>query len=258
MKKIKKQNKFVAPNNEIINASFTIINQLIKVASTLIGLVAIAYIIGYFRLTSYYNCFNAKWILNNISPLNFLSVSIFSISVISIFLLLGITDVAEGLRIKSLNIYLWISIVFTILISIISDITKHKIDLKITIGLLYIASLQWAIASGIMINIITQLVRLNKFKWSSNLVFSLLFAISYGFYFSPISIGKSEGYRDSNFAQSKLPQIKIKDDKNINWRLLYSKDELFYLVDLDTTIIDIPEIKVVNYTEISFIKGIKR
>ena len=256
--KQQKQNKNLQRNDEIIGSSFTVINQLLKVASTLIGLVTVVYIIGYFRLTSYYNCFNSKWIINNISPLDFISASIFSISVISIILLLGITDVAEGLSIKSLYNFLKISILLTILISIISEITKGKIDFKITIGLLYIASFLWAIASGIMITIITQLVRLQKFKWSSNLVFSLLFAIAYGLYFSPRSIGKSEGYRDSNLKHSKLPYIRLINDENINWRLLYARYDLLYLVKLDSVYSEMPAIKIVNYTEINSIRGNKQ
>lgn len=254
MSKQKKQNKNISSNDEIVRSSFTIINQLLKVAITLIGLVPIAYVIGYFRLLSYYACFNSKWIVNNLSPTEYLSASIFSISFIVIFIFFGITDVAEGLSIKSLYNYLKLSILFTILISIISDITKNRIDFKITVGLLHIASIQWAIASGIMFNIITQLVRLQKFKWSSNLIFALLFAIAYGFYFSPRSIGKSEGYRDSNFKHSKLPWIKLANNDKIGWRLLYSKDDLFYLVKLDSIKSEIPVIKIVNYTEIKFIK----
>ncbi len=244
-------------DKDVINTFSLVFNQILKVVSSLISIFAVSYIIGYFRLNAYYECFDAKWIISNLSVLDFISASIFTTSIFIIFLILSLTDIAEGKSLKGFYYFLLITISITIIISLFVEIYLRKNNIQWSINLLYIAASQWAISASIMLNIIIQLLKREKFEWNSNLVLSLMFVIIYGFYSSPNALGKSEGYRDSNYSISELPIVYLDEDKKSNWRLLHSKSELFYLVKIDSIDSNSPVLKIVKHNSINFIKGIE-
>jgi hypothetical protein len=67
------------------------------------------------------------------------------------------------------------------------------------------------------------------------------------------SKGKTEANKDLNMEHSTLSKIKLKFDGRQYLRILKTKSDLFYIVDLDTTNNNPLKIEIINYKDIFYI-----
>jgi len=258
MKKL--ENKTVIEPVEIIsekgltNALDRFFKILPSMISILIGFSTFAYIIGWIHAKSYYNGFNASWIVSELSNFEILTFSWLSLSQLIFFIYLGITDLMVNKNrykttffILNYGPYLIIVLYATDLLLDYTQLTTLK---NIVGGFLHILFTLFTAASFELLLINLQ----NKdFKWELMNIYIIYGIVVFGFYFLPTKIGSDESWRDKDINKSKLSKICIYEDDRNNLRLLKSSGELFYIVALDSNKA-MPKIKVVDYKQIKTIE----
>src|SRR5699024_7314777 len=86
-------------SKNVIGAYSKVLKFIPKIASGLLSLGFLGYMVGWLRARSYFNQFEAVWILDNITPLHLINLSVFPILAILICLIITMTDIVERFEI---------------------------------------------------------------------------------------------------------------------------------------------------------------
>ena len=242
-----------------LGIAIKIFGKLTNVVSVIISFSAFAYIIGWFQAKAYFSVFNASWLLSQMDSLELLKFSWLPLLALVYLFWLGIDDLAATQDQKPnkrqerafwiVNYGRWIVAVLMIL-TILTDIYGYtKISEIITIlticAFLLLASSAF---EGIIIYI-----REKTFKWDRVDATLIFIIIAVGFYFLPSKIGSIQGRMDLDFERSSLPVVKIKEDANKNYRLLFNKDDKYFIFSMSKNDSVNPKISIINSAMVEYI-----
>lgn len=218
-------------DEDIVSAYGRIIGALPKLASGALGLVIIAYLVGWLRAESYYSAFGARWVTRELTPIELLSFSLWPLVFLVIGLVLTMTDIAERLIGKSLRqveSFLLGLVIFSQTIAMGLSWSGYKIMAA------YFALASLFNSSSLLMLTFGKIVlglHSNRFKWHSSLVWILFWAcLSYGA--NCMILGSIEGDRDNDPAHSELPAVMLRDTVVGDWRLLRSSDQTMYVANI--------------------------
>jgi|AntDeeMinimDraft_5_1070356.scaffolds.fasta_scaffold18837_2 type III secretory pathway component EscS len=221
-------------DKKVIGAYSKVLKSVPKIASGLLSLVFIGYLVGWIRARAYFLEFGAEWILSDLSLSYLLSLSVWPILAILISLILTMTDIAERLVGQNLQKAIKFLVIGFLLLHFGSMALEYYQNYESSIFIAY-AKVFYS-ASILMIIFGEKIIQLREdnYKWSSQKIWELaLWTVL--FLLSCNSLGNAEGYRDANSKVSGLPNVIVStSEKQDNWRLLYSKNNNLYITELNS------------------------
>lgn len=204
-----------------------------RIASSLVGFTIFAYVIGWLQARSYYDTFGAIWLVDELSTTTILGFSWFSLSYIAWIFYLGFTDLVENKnRYKETFFILkygWWPMILIYIVQFVFD--KYGFQV-VSIVLSSILVFIYIVFAGAAFEALILRIKDKHFKWeirSTYLVFGILF---FGFYLVPTKMGYNDALRDLKLDTTTLPKVVLEKTKSIELRLLYHKDNKYYLVEL--------------------------
>jgi hypothetical protein len=219
--------------------------------SVIVGFTSIAYIIGWIQAKSYFTEFNAEWIITELSNFDIITYSWLPLSQLLFFIYLGVTDIMESDKRYKMTFFIirfgWIIIIALGIIELLmSKFFPNWYNDIIGASFLPLLFTLYAAASFELLLINLQ----NKdFKWELMNVKIIYIIVLFGFIFIPRNMGRDEAKKDKNIQHTRLGKVYVKDDNRENLRLLKSKGQLLYVVELDSNNIS-NNIQILDYTQI--------
>ena len=208
----------------------------------LVGSATLLYVIGWVRAKAYFYVFNADWIVKELTNGILIQNSLLPIVILILtFVVLLLGFIYKIISIKSLQFIISLFFITTLLLIMYGyyNLIFEKIDEGILF--LYLSSIGSSILTSSLLGL---LILANKTINNKKTFTILIFIIIYGTLISPISIGYSQGIRDKNPELSTLPKIETFSDSHKNFRLLYHKSDLLYLVNINNTSTTINLLKI--------------
>lgn len=214
-----------------------IFNSLTKVGAGILNLSVFALIIGWIQANSYFSKFGVDWILNETTTFFLISYSWIPIVALVAFLYLGIIDIIQSKNDKGKeyqiiwNYGFWIVFILPIVTIILGYLNLNKwqmfsLLMQILFTFLY---------AGFALQYLILEIQNPNFKLNlkhSALIFAIIF---YGIYLGPMHLGDYNAKRDIDPKVSNLPYVKLKNNSSIDYRLLYSNNDKYYLINLADT-----------------------
>jgi hypothetical protein len=208
------------------------------IGSFLLGISPIIGVLGWLQAIYYFDYFSAQWITWSFDIFDFIKfgTTLSMLLVLFTFMALGGylgKDIEEG-KIKfnrNVNLFIFSFIGIFLLSFMKSFLWYSYLNRYFTIDLLEFIILLTMTANGFALIIIdsTQNFREPNFKWVLSLLVTMMFV------FLPIRTGVlwANFHLNSNnpfLTSMNLPSIKLKENTNLNYRLLYKKDNEFYII----------------------------
>jgi hypothetical protein len=250
-------NETEQPTLENLEQSFTekikiFSKHLTFLATSIVGFTALAYIIGWIYARSYYNTFNASWLVPELNSIEIISYSWKSVVGLMIGFYNGLIILMENpKRIKYLRqIFDWgtLSIVLIYLVFLILSFWKINIDNTIN-ALLQIPFLITTLAV-IFILIFPQQVNVGR---NSFLILIYCAFLLWGSFHYIDYRGKSDARIDLDIEHSTLSKVKLKFDGRQSLKIFKLKGNIFYVVDLDSSNNKSMKMQAVNSEDIDYI-----
>lgn len=218
-------------DKEVVRAYSKVIKSIQNVASALISLGFVGYILGWIRARSYFSEFGAEWIFNELSLMYLIKLSVVPILAILIFLITSLSDIARRIIIgkELVKTLVFLIVVFLMIHSFgiyLNYIQNYSSYLNISFTKVFYSALILTLVFG------KNIIALMKtgHRWSSENIWELLLWSAL-FLFSIYSLGKAEGKVDSDLETSTLPTVILDSEQSeISWRLLYSQGDNLYIV----------------------------
>lgn len=230
-----------------------ILNTLPRIASLVIGVTALGYLVGWLYAKEYFKVFGATWLLSELSTSELLSYSVIPIGFLLFFLYLATLDLEQSDWTEK-----WMSAVvkygFAILITIfvfqvVFDILNQRTLYVFGSHAFALAMYLYAVSS---FGLLVIQFRKPKFKWnllSTYLTYGILLG---GLYFAPLYLGKAKGYSDIDPSHTSLPIVQLKNiDKK--FLLLHHNKGTFYIFLADSSQ-NYPNILLIDKTLVKSIK----
>jgi hypothetical protein len=220
-----------------------------KIAGSMVAMGGVVYVMGWMCARAYYGRFGAEWLSSEMTPLAILQfgaepVLAFLVSLIFVLAQLEVDWPKNRLRVDfSIIIALWI-----VLPSLFGDLScdavvKRTAD-RLPIILAFCASLL----------VVWLAIRVREYGWKiPNLEYYALFLVFVGL---PVAMGYTLAKRDLDPTRSKLARVNVPGDNEANLRLLRTRADLCFAVDLTPTAAGtFPPVRVLNLSEVTSIRG---
>ncbi len=204
-----------------------------SLAAQLIGIVFVAYVIGWIRAETYYSAFGASWIAGQLSQAQLLN---FSKEPLIFFLIAwGVVSETVVTYEVSLNGLSKTKLILAFLFCLGFILYFVKPDdlggyFKISLSLIYLILFSLWIA--VEVNFITLLHLNDKMKRPSVLFHLIPFLCIWFLFWFPIEWGTTDALRDMNINTTTLRRVVLKGSTNVNRRLLGYDGNNFVVVTL--------------------------
>lgn len=220
---------------------------LTRAATSLLGLWAVACVLGWKRADAYYTAFGAEWIASNLSVLNFLSLSYWPVISLVTGVLFTFTDLADRYD-RGMKTVWRVTAAALILATCLAIWTDWQGDFDKS-SFTY-AVLLFLVGSVLGLRLGEQVMDLaNKdYKWGSSNVWVFFFLCAW-FLLMVSTLGGAEGKRDRDVEQTKLHIVETRSGEK--FRLLLEKDGLIYGAVLKGN--DSPRVRIIERQEVFFI-----
>jgi len=241
------EEKRLSWNRAVVAAYQNALSPLTRAATSLLGLWAVACVLGWKRADAYYTAFGAEWIASNLSVLNFLSLSYWPVISLVTGVLFTFTDLADryGRGMKTVWRVTAAALILTTCLAIWTDWQGDFDKSSFTYAVLL-----FLVGSVLGLRLGEQAMDLaNKdYKWGSSNVWMFFFLCAW-FLLMVSSLGSAEGKRDRHVEQTKLDIVETRSGEK--FRLLLEKGGLIYGAVLKDN--DSPRVRIIERQEIFFI-----
>ena len=204
-----------------LQAASLVIQRIITTASSLIGLGALAYIIGWQESSTYFSNFGAPWVTNLLSTARIMQTSAW-VAWISIFFMLScIISLAEGATHKSMRWQAIITLGIGICLTSLDAFELLTVSLKARALLMGLGAILFAISTGFTLGEVIARFKEDKFRWSAYHLYLLIFSISLAFNWSPTKMGEARAKLSMDSQSTSLPVVELTNvDSQHTWHLL--------------------------------------
>jgi hypothetical protein len=234
-------------NRKVIGAYQNALAPLARIASSLLGLWAIACVLGWKRADAYYTSFGAEWVTSKLTILTLLSLSNWPVVALVSGVLITLTDLADRYDRGMKNVW---RITYASMLAMLcmawwfnwqEDYEKSSFSYLI---LLFNVALTLGLLLGSQVLDLAE----RSFKWSSTNIWVFSFLAAW-FVLTVSSLGHAEGKRDRDVEQTTLEILETKDGGK--YRLLFEKDGLIYAALLRET--GNPRVKILDRQDVLYI-----
>lgn len=195
----------------------------------LMSSIVLLYLLGYLRTKAYFFVFDSDWLMKEIGLETYIENSILPVLVLVLMFLLCMLGYVYGMLDQNkAKILIIIAFSVTTLLLMFGYYYIIKGEFSASFSLLVISSIGAASLGAILIFVVA-LFNETISERAALLIF--IFIIVYGIVLSPISIGYAQGHRDRIEGSTKLPMLDYRGASS-NYRVLYHKNDIFYLVNL--------------------------
>lgn len=237
------------------NTTFDGIDRILgffpRIASVLLGATALAYVIGWLYAKAYFAVFGADWLLDELSANTLLGYTWTPVSAFVFLCYLTTLDLEEG---EGNNTEKGMSSVVNsgrviVVLFIILQTAFLAFDWKLIFILVsYTFACVMIFYSAASYGLLVIQLKQKDHKWnllSTYLTFGIILG---AFYLAPTNMGKANAYIDIRKTSDGLPIVKIKN-KNNTYRLLYHKNNSYYVFDPET-VYKYPIVEVMGNSQI--------
>lgn len=227
------------PKQSIFDGAKRLLCGLPKIAASVVGLSAFAYLLGWIYAQSYFSVFGAKWLSAEIPTLTIIGYSWWPVVGVLFFAYLGITDLVEienefknvedsfrfKTTLKIFNYGRWVFLAVAIA-DIVTGMFGHPILARILSFL--VVCIVIMLATSAFEILAFQLI---KPDMQINLpIVRLTYAIIFfGLYLAPNQMGHNAALQDKESEISSLSSVLLRNESTIIYRLLMSAGERFYI-----------------------------
>lgn len=245
-----------SPLPPALRATAAVARPLLAVASGIIGIGALAYLIGWRETSSYYSAFGAPWVTSLLSPTRLAQSSAWVIWITLIFAFTSIYSIAaanathHGMR--------WSAIATLAVGLVIGAIDKLQIEAISTQAralLLGLAALLFAISAGLTIAEVVARFKEDGFRWHSYYLWLFYFVVLLTFQWAPSRMGEARARLNMLSETTSLAPVDLKaPGNNTEWRLLEVLDGSAILVALGSSP-HLNQFRVVALTELQNVRS---
>lgn len=244
--------------NLIFGAIKSIFKNLMRITTGLIGLFGLAYMVGWATSKGYYSSFGAEWLAYSQSIFQTAGMSLFPLGILFIFVGIKLSDIFDKPEILENDFFWKFALPIFFIFPVMSFFINKYSSIEIVEIFSKVKNIFWVLFYGLCIlETIQDLIYFTISK-SRNIgriwVFSIYVFGSIGLYFYPYYFGKSLANYDVHPDKSKLPIIKVKEDRDgLQLRLLFKSNSHVYTAEFKK---DGPpyNIKIIPIDQIDYIE----
>ena len=242
-----------------LQAAAAVVRPLLTAASGLVGIAALAYLIGWKETSAYYSAFGAPWITSMLSPSRIAQSSAW---VIWITLLFGFTSIysiaADDATHHGMRKWGIITLSIGLAIGAFDSFEPEWLPFQIKALLLSLAAFLFAVSAGLPIAEVVARFKEDGFRWHSYYLWLFFFVIMLTFHWAPARMGEARARLNMLSETTSLPILSIKDSTNTKeWRLLEVVEGNAVLVVLGKTR-DLDEFRVVPLSELQNVRSTRK
>lgn len=204
------------------------LSRFAGVSSAIAGLALFAYVVGWVRTQAYFDAVGAPWVTDQVGVLRLVSKSAFPLAALAFFMLMMVTDVAEGLS-ERLRQRTSLAL---IVIGTVAFFSSGFVPPGWALTLGHIALLAMVVVAAEFFTTLVTILHDTEYKWDSKIVLGFAMAFLIGLFFAPKVLGDAEGRRDRHPATSTLPVVEFADSSENEWRLLAAVGDSLYVAYL--------------------------
>ena len=238
-----------------LKATSSVFDLFPKIAGSVVGFSALAYIAGWKQTTSYYSELGAPWVAAMLSPSQVMQTSVWLIYTLVIVTFVSVMQLTEGVA-TDRGLKRWSVILFLIAASLqfFPEIFDNHFSLKIQHICSLSGSFLLVISIGLTVGeLIGVLSKGEEFQWDGYTVWLLLFIVIYGFTQAPSITGTNQAKYDGSIETSDLPLVTHVGDIETGWRLSTVVGDKFLLLFPAKTKAE-RRFKIVSSTDIAEIR----
>lgn len=203
-----------------LRATNNTLGLLSKMASLIVGLTFLAYIIGWGYSSAYYDSLGAKWATSMLIPKQIIQSSVFIIFIIAMTVFYSVLGlVLKMLNGKKLRNHSFFWAILSILSCFIPLMLQNYVNAIFLATVTMFGGYFLVIAVGFFIGeLISSHAEYNN-QWGSNEVYLVCMIIIWGVVWAPNLIGKANATIDENSNYS-FPKVRLQENEIDSWRLI--------------------------------------
>lgn len=217
-----------------------------RAISSILGLWALAYLLGWKRADSYFTGLGADWLTSQLTLLELQAFSYWPVFAFAAGLLLTFADISDRPRILP-AVWIFTSVIFTVLFSLGIWFSFNNNYVSAS-TVYFILLLPLASIVGLEFGELALIQRHRDLTWTSKEVWKVCF-LGFWFLSSVAMLGSSEGKRDAQPSQTKLNIVETMDGET--FRLLLAREGHVYAVKAQDG--ESPKIAVLSNDRIRYI-----
>jgi len=242
-----------------LRATAAVARPLLAAASGLVGIAALAYLIGWKETSPYYSAFGAPWVTSLLSPSRLAQSSAWVIWITLIFAFTSIYSIAtfntthHGMRKWGI-----ITLSVGLAIGAFDAFKPEWLSMQVKALLLSLAAVLFAVSAGLTIAEVIARFKEDGFRWHSYYLWLFYFVVMLTFHWAPARMGEARARLNMLSETTSLPAVRVKDPANTQeWRLLEVLEGHAVLVVLGKSR-DLNEFRVIPLSELQSVRSTRK
>lgn len=247
-----------APNlPPTLRALVAVAQPLLSTASALVGLGAIAYLVGWRETQSYYSTIGAPWVASLLSPSRMMQTSSWILWITLTFAFSSIFSIADS-HTTHHGIRCWAIALLGagLSLQVIDSLPLDQLSAGLKASLLSLGALCFAASAGLTLAEVVARYKEDGFRWHSYYLWLFFFVVLLTLSWAPSRMGEARARLAMQLTSTSLPQVELAvPDSTASWRLLEVTDNSAILLSLGTTasqnrfrVVNLSEMKAVGST----------
>src|SRR6185312_3183367 len=214
-----------------IKAAAAVLGLLPQLAGLIVGLTAVAYVVGWRETTAFYNGLGAPWVTNLLVASQVIRSSIWIVSGIGFFFVVSIYMLSQGAAsAKSLRLWSLIFMGIAIALYIAFQFTPPAISGLLAAG----TSICWSWSTGLALGELVASLAANQVQWHAYHVSILYFVVITGLIFVSDTLGRIHAQTVVETQGKDLALVTIGGPAaNAGWHLISPVGDKLLLVQFD-------------------------
>jgi hypothetical protein len=222
----------VKPNSQsIAKATATVLGLLPQVAGLVLGLSALAYIVGWREMSAFYGGLGAPWAASLLTTVQVTTSSIWIVSGIGLFFLVAIYLLSQrAASASSLRRWSIILMVAALAMYLTFLLTPVGVARYFAAGM----SICWSWSTGLALGELVGSLAENNLKWHSYHVHVLYFVLTFGLIYVSDILGSAQAKTLLDSQGARFPDVVMHSEtQGIPWKLIAPVGDKMLLISFD-------------------------
>ncbi len=209
-----------------MRALVAVVQPLLGVATALVGLGALAYLIGWRETQSYYSSLGAPWIASLLSPQRLMQASAWVFWITLTFAFTSVYSLSyDGVTHRGMRWWAIVTLVLGLSFWALDFLPLGYFAETSKAVFLGIGALCFAVSAGLTLAEVVARFKEDGFRWHSYYMWLLFFAGVLAFSWAPTRMGESRARLVIHSGGSALPKVELASDESKRaWHLLEVTD----------------------------------